>query len=88
MEAPRDRAYFQVLVGVVPGSPEPEFSKTWVYTEAEFEKDLARPENAEGEGGEATLSIFQQKMQAANNYALSMIDPAHVNWVHFTWLWL
>lgn len=77
-----DKAYFQVFVGLVPGKPMEELSKTWVYTSKDFEIDNST-QRAEGQ-----LSIFQKKMKAAQDYADSMINPAHVNWVRFDWIWL
>jgi hypothetical protein len=78
----RLRASWQVFAGVIPGQPLDDLTKSWYYTEDDYEKDKAMPKDTE------EISIFQTYMKEASDYALSITHPAYVNWIKNEFIWL
>ena len=74
------KALFEVTAGVIPGTPMPEYGKSWGYTSDEYETDAKTPP------GE-TL-IFSARIMEAHSYAMSITNPAYVNWVRVDWMWV
>lgn len=74
------KAFIEVVAGVLPGTPMPEYTKRWGYTSSEFEKDRNHepPED----------TIFQKRLKEAHDYAISITHPAYVNWVRVDWIWV
>jgi len=61
-----------VMAGVVPGEPINKLTRSWSLTQW----DLDNP------------PIYIDRMGAAMNYAMSLQNPATVNWVRFEWIWM
>jgi hypothetical protein len=74
------KAMIEVLAGVIPGTPMPEYSKRWNYTSGEYEQDKKVPPDQP--------TIFSQRLQAAHDYAMGLSNPAYVNWVRVEWIWV
>lgn len=71
------RCAVQVDAGLVPGRPEPEFTKVWVIQSDEW--------HAEGASQDDLLCDLAGK---ANAYAtLLMMRPDRFNWVKTEWIW-
>jgi hypothetical protein len=66
------RCYWVVEAGIIPGDPEPQFTKRFGVTQAEYE----RP-------GDITVS----RMVEALEYARSLHEPQRLNWVNLQWIW-
>lgn len=60
-----------VAGGLFPGNPIPELTREWNFTQ----KDLDNP------------PTYTDKTGAAMNYAMSLQNPAKINWVRFDWVW-
>lgn len=75
------RAAWEVTAGLIPGNPDPEFTKVWGYTSDDAEQDRARPEDDD------TPPIFEQRMKEAYEYAMSLNYPSRLNWVRVDWIW-
>lgn len=61
----------RVMAGVIPGTPTKELTRVWDFTQ----KDLDNP------------PTYLDRTGAAMNYAMSLQNPAKVNWVRFEWIW-
>ena len=61
-----------VVAGIIVGEPMKRFTRTWYFTQ----KELDDP------------PTYIDHMGAAMNYAMSLQNPAKVNWVKFEWVWL
>lgn len=70
----------EVVGGILPGQPEREYTKRWVYTSKMKEEDLARPVGARNH----FLALEAQ----AEQYARELRNPAFLNWVRVDWIWL
>jgi hypothetical protein len=67
----------EVVAGLVPEIPEPEFTRRWALTSRQWN-------DAEDKSG--TLAELAGR---ANGYAtLLMVQPDRVNWVRLDWIWL
>jgi hypothetical protein len=69
------KAYWQVTAGVIPGEPEPEFSRCWKLTSADVESA-------------ARTALFEATREAALAYARVLMDPARFNVVTIEFVWL
>jgi hypothetical protein len=74
------KAMIEVVAGVIPGTPMPEYSKRWSYTSGEHEQDTKTPPDKP--------TIFSQRLQEAHDYAMGLSNPAYVNWVRVEWIWV
>jgi hypothetical protein len=63
----------EVVAGIVPGSPMPEYTRRWSLTRDQFDNDRNAVIKAYGESRE---------------YAATLENPAKVNWVRRDWTWL
>lgn len=70
------KVLIQVQAGLVPGSPLPEYTKTWGITSDEWEA-------AENPG-----ALLWERVDAAQDLARQLMNPNHVNWVRLDWVWL
>lgn len=76
---PIAKATWEVQAGLIPGQPMEEFSRQFVYTDADYEKDRQVPPDE--------MTQFTASMYAAMDYAKSLTDPRRVNWVSVNWIW-
>jgi hypothetical protein len=71
------RVLLEVMAGVIPGTPEPEFGRRWGITTAEWE------------ASEHQSGLLAERAGQAQGYAqLLMLQPDRVNWVRLDWIWL
>jgi len=71
------RCAIQVDAGVIPGQPEPEFSKVWVIQSEEW-----NPEDAD------QSTLLCELIGKASTYAtFLMLQPDRFNWVKTEWIW-
>lgn len=61
----------QVIAGVIPEEPMPEFTREWHFTK----KDMDNP------------PTYIDKTGSAMNYAMSLQNPERFNWVRLDWIW-
>ena len=61
-----------VVAGIIIGEPMKKFTRVWNFTQ----EDLDNP------------PTYIDGMGAAMNYAMSLQNPAQVNWVKFEWVWI
>lgn len=72
------RCAVQVDAGVLPGTPEPEFSKVWAIQSEEWHA-------AEGDEQVVLLVELAGKANAYATYL--MLQPSRLNWVKTEWIW-
>jgi hypothetical protein len=68
-----------VVAGVLPGTPEEEFTRRWFITSSEW--------NAK-DTGDHHLNLLCDIAGKANAYATYlMLQPQRLNWVKVEWIW-
>lgn len=72
------RCGVDVFAGVLPGTPEPEFTRQWFITSEEWHAE-------EGKNQAELLSDLAGKACAWATYC--MLQPDRFNWVKTEWIW-
>lgn len=79
------RILLEVVAGILPGTPEPEFTKRWAITSALWERLIdAKTEALADDVVKEIEAIYDE----AQKYAASLRDPRRLNWVRLDWLYL
>lgn len=74
------RVLLEVVAGIIPQKPDPELTRQWAITSAEWDKA--------NQDGTAHV-LLSERNGAAQGYAgLLMLQPDRVNWVQSSWIWL
>lgn len=68
------RIAIEVVGGILPGTPIPQYTKQWVITSVEWY-------------GPKRDDICQERIKAAEEYARSLMNPAALNWVRTDWIY-
>jgi hypothetical protein len=77
------RALLEVTAGIIPGKAQPEYTRQYAITSAEWQK--AREANVMGH----EQALLAEAAGKAQGYAhLLMLQPNQINWVRVDWLWL
>jgi hypothetical protein len=72
------RVIVEVMAGLIPGQPDPEWTRRWALTSDEW--------HAAGDFQSEALAVLNGKAQG---YAgLLMLQPDRLNWVRSDWIWL
>lgn len=70
------KVLIEVVAGVIPGTPEPEFGKKWTITSREWEES------------DSEMGLLAKRAGEAEAYMhLMMMHPEHVNWVRLEVVW-
>lgn len=75
------RVIIEVVAGVIPQEPLPEFTKRYQVTSEEWDK-------YEGDSEQQAKLIAQMNGMAQGYAMLLMLQPDRFNWVRTDWLWL
>ena len=70
----------EVVAGLVPGTPMPEFTRRWGWT-SDDQEALAL-------GNEEAKKKWIAIAGESREYAATLENPQQVNWVRRDWLWL
>lgn len=73
------RVIIEVVAGLIPGTPEPEFTKRFVVTSREWH-EAGSPELA--------YAALRKREKEADEYAQQLREPSRLNWVRVDWIWL
>lgn len=73
------RCGVDVVAGVLPGTPEDEFTRQWIVTSEDWHA-------ADSNGKAQLLSDLAGKANGWATYL--MLQPDRVNWVRTDWVWL
>jgi hypothetical protein len=77
-ESESARCGVDVVAGVLPGTPEPEFTRQWFITSEEW--------NAADD--DTKINLLSDLGGRANGYAqYLMFQPDRLNWVKTEWVW-
>lgn len=68
------RCSWEVTAGVVPGTPEPEFTKRFYMLSEEYQSQYS-------------AEIFTCRRTEAVHYAEQLHNPKRFNWVRLDWIW-
>jgi hypothetical protein len=74
------RVMIEVVAGLVPGTPMPEYTRRWAITSAEWQTAHAQDAGA--------VLLAERNGQAQGYAALLMLQPDALNWVRTDWIWL
>ena len=80
------RAYWLVTGGVIPGEKEEQYTKTFVYTSADYAHDMSHSLQSTLMEGHPTN--FEIQMKHAHDYAQEISNPSMLNWVNVQFMWL
>ena len=76
----RAKLVIEVVAGLVPGTPMPEYTRRWGWSSEDQEKLIA--DDAEAKAKYICIA------GESREYAASLEDPRRINWVRRDWLWL
>jgi hypothetical protein len=66
-----------VQAGVVPGTAEPEYGRSWGITSKEWDES------------DDPMALLAERIGQAQGYAqLLALQPDRLNWVHLDWVWV
>lgn len=74
------RCLVEVQAGIIPGTPDPIYKRTYAISSAEWEK-------ADDSGQTARL-LAETNGLAQGYAAMLMLQPDRLNWVSTMWIWL
>lgn len=74
------RAAWEVVAGIIPGQPMPEYTRQWALTSDDWYDSDGRP-STKG------IAEFTRLQAVAQEYARAITDPSRVNWVRIDWIW-
>ncbi len=83
----RGRCCWEVVAGVLPGTPIPEHTRRWIITGECWEKENKMTDEefkAEHPDGRGFFKVFAEEAQ---EYARTLYDPRCFNWVRIDWIW-
>jgi hypothetical protein len=82
------KVLIEVQAGVIPGQPEPEYTRRWAITSAEWER--AEQDDKEADEGHrfACFLLLSFRAAEADEYARMLRDPSRFNWTRTEWIWL
>lgn len=72
-----DRVIIEVLAGVIPGTPEDDFTKCWTITTTEWEA-----------AGERQMALLAGRAAEAEAYLhILMLQPERIGFARLNWTW-
>lgn len=74
------RVIVEVVAGLIPQQPEPEFTRRWAITSEEWATAERDAKSAE--------RLAELNGKAQGYAALLMLQPDRLNWVRTDWIWL
>jgi hypothetical protein len=74
------RLIIEVVAGVIPDDPMPQYTRRWTWTSSDQERLGAGDPEAQAR----SLAIAGESRE----YAAWLENPRQVNWVRRTWIWL
>lgn len=81
------RLIIEVTAGIVPGTPEPEFTRRFTVTSAEWQ-EAQETVQAEDAIFHPAAELIVIRAAQADAYAMMLRDPSRINWTRTDWLWL
>jgi hypothetical protein len=70
-------ACWEVTAGLIPGTPDAEFTRRWPLTSPSW-TELSDDDRR---------AAYLKASDEAHEYAKSLEDPARINWVRVDWIW-
>lgn len=78
---PTLKAAWEVRAGLIPGQPNPEFTKRFLYTSDDYVEDGEHAQDF------AYQTVFNALQFEAMSYCLQMSNPKVNNWADLTFIW-
>jgi hypothetical protein len=90
---PGGKLVIEVVAGIVPGTPMPEYTRRWGWTSANQEalnslKGIEAPTPEQRKIYEDARALWIRIHGESREYEASLENPARVNWVRRDWIWL
>jgi len=73
------RGAWEVRVGLIPGQALPDYTRTFVYSSDDYERDRSAAAGDE--------TAFVTLREQAFEYAKDRMNPHAFNWVEVVWIW-
>ena len=84
----RARMCWEVVAGLVPGSPIPELTRRWTVSSETYYRIMELPqEDYDKEFPAHAGNPIREFQKEAEDYAAALTNPAHVNWVRVDWIY-
>lgn len=77
----------EVVAGLIPGQPEPEYTRRWVVTSSEWEEAERKDDEVDPEHAFHRALLIAFRAAEADEYARLLRNPGRFNWVRTDWLW-
>jgi hypothetical protein len=74
------RVIVEVVAGLLPQRPEPEFTRRWAISSQEWSEA--------GEADRQSERLAELNGRAVGYAGLLMLQPDRLNWVRVDWIWL
>lgn len=88
-EAKTARILIEVTAGLIPGTPEPEFTRVWTITSEEYEAAVARDNDTRENWHKLNVALLlAERAAVADEYARILRNPSRFNWTRTDWIWL
>jgi hypothetical protein len=87
-EAESARVIIEVVAGLIPGTPEPTFTRRWVITSTEWQEAETADAGAAPDHATHTALLLAFRAAEADEYARLLRNPRRFNWVRTDWIWL
>lgn len=81
------KVIIEVTAGVIPGTPEPQFTRRWAITSREWEEAQQKDMMEDGIFHPMAELLVLRAAQA-DAYAMMLRDPSRINWTRTDWIWL
>jgi hypothetical protein len=82
------KVIIEVQAGLIPGRPEPEFSRRWAVTSDEWDEAQNADDQADPEHALHQALLLAFRAAEADEYARLLRNPGRFNWVRTDWIWL
>jgi hypothetical protein len=81
------RVLLEVTAGLIPQRPEPELTRRWAITSAEWQ-EAGKATSSDLEAGRQSELLAERNGRALAYANLLMLQPDRINWVRTDWIWL
>lgn len=82
------KVIIEVVAGIIPNQPEPEFTRRWAINSDEWQAAQEADEKADPEHRFNAYLLLAGRAAQADEYARALRNPQRFNWVRTDWLWL
>lgn len=86
-EGTRARCCWEVVAGLIPNQPMPEYTRRWVITGEYWDRVNEMTDEEFTREHPSGKSKYAEFLEEAQEYARSLTHPQRLNWVRVDWIW-